>query len=59
MRLHCSSIVKIIPFKTFDGASFWVKNAKKIRFLAVERFNKNTFIDVFLVGCTPILSLFK
>ena len=31
MRLHCSSIVKIIPFKTFDGASFWVKNAKKKR----------------------------
>ena len=29
MRLHCSSIVKIIPFKTFDGASFWVKNAIK------------------------------
>ena len=29
MRLHCSSIAKIIPFKTFDGASFWVKNAKK------------------------------
>ena len=59
MRLHYSSIVKIIPFKTFDGASFWVKNAKKIRFLAFERFNKNTFIDVFLVGYPPILSLFK
>ena len=29
MRLHCSSIAKIISFKTFDGASFWVKNAKK------------------------------
>ena len=29
MRLHYSSIAKIIPFKTFDGASFWVKNAKK------------------------------
>ena len=29
MRLHCLSIAKIIPFKTFDGASFWVKNAKK------------------------------
>ena len=28
-RLHCSSITKIIPFKTFDGTSFWVKNAIK------------------------------
>ena len=41
MRLHYSSIAKIIQFKTFDGASFWVKNAKKIRFLAFERFDKN------------------
>ena len=43
MRLHCSSIAKIIPFKSFDGASFWVKNAikKKKRFLAFERFDKN------------------
>ena len=41
MRLHCSSIAKIIPFKAFDGASFWVENAKKIRFLAFERFDKN------------------
>ena len=29
MRLHCLSIAKIISFKTFDGASFWVKNALK------------------------------
>ena len=29
MRLHCLSIAKIIPFKIFDEASFWVKNAKK------------------------------
>ena len=41
MRLHCSSIAKIIPFRTFDGANFWVKNAKKLRFLAFERFDKN------------------
>ena len=41
MRLHCSSIAKIIPFRTFDGASFWVKNAKKLRLLAFERFDKN------------------
>ena len=46
MRLHCLSIAKIIPFKTFDGASFWVKNAlKKKRFLAFERFDKNTLYD--------------
>ena len=44
MSLQCSSIAKIIPFKTFDGASFWVKNAKKIRFLAFERFDKNALI---------------
>ena len=45
MRLHCSSIVKIIPFKIFDGASFWVKNAKKKKsFLASERFDKNAII---------------
>ena len=44
MSLHCSSIAKIIPFKTFDGASFWVKNAKKIRFLAFERIDKNALI---------------
>ena len=41
MRLHCSSIAKIIPFRIFDGANFWVKNAKKLRFLAFERFDKN------------------
>ena len=41
MKLHYSSIAKIIPFRTFDGASFWVKNAKKIRFLAIERLDKN------------------
>ena len=41
MRLYYSSIAKIIPFKTFDGESFWVKNAKKVRFLAFERFDKN------------------
>ena len=29
LRLYCLSIVKIIPFKTFDRANFWVKNAKK------------------------------
>ena len=47
MRLHCLSIAKIISFKTFDGASFWVKNAlkKKRRFLAFERFDKNTLYD--------------
>ena len=47
MRLHCLSIAKIIPFKTFDGASFWVKNAKKKkkRFLAFERFYKNNLYD--------------
>ena len=45
MRLHCSSIAKIIPFKTLDGASFWVKNAKKIRFLAFERLDKNALMS--------------
>ena len=35
MRLHCSSIVKIIPFKTCDGASFWVKNAKKNKIFSI------------------------
>ena len=45
MRLHYSSNAKIIPFKTFDGASFWVKNAKKIRFLAFKRFDKNALRD--------------
>ena len=41
MKSHCLSIAKIIQFKTFDRASFWVKNAKKIRFLAIERLDKN------------------
>ena len=45
MRLHCSLIAKIISSKTFDGASFWVKNIKKIRFLAFERFDKNALIQ--------------
>ena len=46
MRLHYSSNAKIIPFKTFDGANFWVKNAKKKkRFLAFERFDKNALRD--------------
>ena len=29
MRLYCLSMPKIIAFKIFDGASFWVKNAIK------------------------------
>ena len=33
--------MRLVPFKAFDGASFWVKNAKKKRFLAFERFDKN------------------
>ena len=41
LRLHRSSMVKIIPFIIFDRASFWVKNSKKIRFLAIERLDKN------------------
>ena len=45
MRLYRSSIAKIIPFKTSDGASFCVKNAKKKRFLAFERFDKNALIN--------------
>ena len=47
MRLHCLSIAKIIPFKIFDEASFWVKNAKKKkkRFLAFERFDNKTLYD--------------
>ena len=44
MRLHCSSNAKIIPFKIFDRASFWIKNIKKIRLLAFERFDKNALI---------------
>ena len=43
--MHYSSITKIIPFKTCDGASFWVKNAKKKGFLAFERFDKNALTD--------------
>ena len=42
MRLHCSSMPKIMAFKTLDGASFWVKNAKKKKhFLAYTRLDKN------------------
>ena len=44
MRLYCSLIAKIISSKTFDGASFWVKNIKKIRLLVFERFDKNALI---------------
>ena len=53
MRLHCSSIAKIIPFRTFDGASFWITNAKKIRFLALERFDKNAHSSTELSGYHP------
>ena len=41
MRLHYSSMPKIIAFKTLDGASFWVKNAKKKHLLAYRRLNGN------------------
>ena len=50
MRLHCLSIAKIISFRTFDGASFWVKNAKKLRFLAFERFDKNALTFLHLLS---------
>ena len=29
MRAHCSSIVNVLTFTIFDGANFWVINAKK------------------------------
>ena len=29
MRAHCSSIVNFLAFTIFDGANFWVINAKK------------------------------
>ena len=29
MRAHCSNIAKILAYAIFDGASFWVINAKK------------------------------
>ena len=51
MRLHCSSMPKIMAFKTLDGASFWVKNAiKKKHRLAYTRFDKNAFRS-YSMGC--------
>ena len=32
---------KIMAFATFDGTSFWVKNAKKKHLLAFTTLNKN------------------
>ena len=32
MRAHCSSIVNFLAFIIFDGANFWVINAKKASF---------------------------
>ena len=29
IRAHCSSIVNYLAYTIFDGASFWVINAKK------------------------------
>ena len=36
---------KIIAFKTLDGASFWVKNAKKKNLLTYRRVNENALIS--------------
>ena len=41
MRPHCSSMPKIIAFTTLDGASFWVKNAKRKHLLAFKTLNGN------------------
>ena len=32
IRAHCSSIVNFLAFIIFDGANFWVINAKKASF---------------------------
>ena len=41
MKPHCSSMPKIIAFKTLEGTSFWVKNAKKKHLLAFKTLNEN------------------
>ena len=41
MRAHCSSIVNFLAFTIFDGANFWVINAKKKHLLGFAILDKN------------------
>ena len=49
MRAHCSGIAKFLGYTIFDGASFWVINAKKRRLLAYTMLDKNALIKPSLV----------
>ena len=41
IRAHCSSIAKILAYAIFDGANFWIINAKKYTI-----FNENALSDI-------------
>ena len=44
MRPHCSSIAKFLRYTIFDGARFWVINAKKEHLLTYTLLDKNALI---------------
>ena len=43
LRAHCSIIAKFLAYAIFDGACFWVRNAKKKKkhLLAYAMLDKN------------------
>ena len=41
MRAYCSSIAKFLRYTIFDGARFWVINAKKEHLLLYTMLDKN------------------
>ena len=50
LRAHCSNIAKLLAYAIFDGACFWVRNAKKKKkkhLLAYAILNGNALISNF------------
>ena len=47
-RAHCSNIAKLLAYAIFDGACFWVRNAKKKHLLAYAMLDKNALMFYFM-----------
>ena len=54
LRAHCSNIAKFLAYTIFDGACFWVRNAKKKKkhLLAYTILDGNA-----LISCIVLMSV--
>ena len=49
LRPHCSSIAKFLRYIIFDGARFWVINAKKEHLLTYTLLDKNALMPLLVL----------